>query len=216
MPRLVLILAVLMFQHIAFAQGEKKIEPPKRIEYDGLILKYNPSWKDREIYMEENLDKDPEKEIIIGFMAGHKEIKENEEVEDSKELILKPLAEKDDISIIQNYSFYQIYDKRPSGYYEPVKTINGMDRLGSIKVLRIEKEEPPMIFVLSPGGENYLDLSIYQWKEGGYTLIFNKGTSGKIDCDPDALPPSFKIEDNKGLEIFTWNNQKKVWQTTEH
>ena len=207
------LLMIFISQSLAFALTDKKVQPPKKIEHDGITLNYNPSWKDKEIYMEENLDLDPENEIIIGFVAGHKEEKETKEIEDSKDLFFKNLKEAKELPLIQNYAFYQIYDKKPNRYYEKIKTISGMDRLGSIEIIRLDPNEPPAIFILSPGGERYLELSIYQWKSGGYVLIFNKGTSGKIEYDSKQTPLTINIENkNEGWETFTWNTQKKVWQ----
>ena len=209
----IVLLIIFLYQPLVFALADKKVQPPKKIEYDGITLNYNPSWKDKEIYIEENLDRDPENEIIIGFVAGHKEEKETKEIEDSKDLFFKNLKEAKELPLIQNYAFYQIYDKKPNRYYEIIKTISGMDRLGSIEIIRLDPDEPPAIFILSPGGEHYLELSIYQWKSGGYVLIFNKGTSGKIEYDSRQTPFAINIENkNEGRETFTWNTQKKVWQ----
>ena len=76
-----------------------------------------------------------------------------------------------------------------------------MDRLGKVEVFSLDKNKPNAIAILSPGGERYTDLSIYQWSQGGYRLIFNQGTDQEIVIDKKEAPAVLHI----GTEILSWD-----------
>ncbi len=191
---------------------------PQKIDHDDKTLTRNPSWKDKEIYLQANLDDDPDQEIVIGFIATYKPTDDLDLREDK--IPYQP-ANKKYIPIIQNYAFYQIYDKGPDGYYKLVKTISGMDRPGRVEVVRLDEENPSALVVFGPGGERYMDLSIYQWREGGYRLIFNQASSsGLIQLDTQKTPPAIsncKISNTDGKEIkscetFVWDAQDRTFR----
>ncbi len=211
---LILTLLVVFYAQASSIAAYKEVTAPKRIERDGQQLLYNPSWKDKEIYIETNLDDDPENEIIIGFVAGYKEEIEPQKEDDIERTYFQKQKE---IPLIQNFAFYQIYDKMPGGYFKNIKTINGMDRLGKIEIVKLNEEDPPAIFILSPGGENYLDLSVYQWRNGGYTLIFNKGSSNGVGYGKNDTSFSIVIGNKETKQdTYIWNTQKKVWQAQDN
>lgn len=195
----------------ATAEEEKKVTAPKKISCDGRTLIYNPSWYDKETYLETNLDDDAEQEIIISFVATHKPRPENK-TEGTNPAYLPRKASNETI-ISQNYVFYQIYDKGPDGYYHLIKTLRGMDKLGHVEILEVVKGKTAFA-IFDEGGERYQDLSVYQWKEGGYRLLFNKGTSCGIEIDPKKIPLVIRIgkqcKNEKPIEweVFAWDENK--------
>ena len=183
---------------LAQAQTEtRKVTPPRKIEYEDKTLTYNPTWKDQETYIEANIDSDTDKEIIISFVASYKPVKDV--VSDKAQTPFS--VPKEEIPLIENHSFYQIYDLGLNGHYELIKTMTGMDRLGQVEIFSLDKNKPNAIAILSPGGERYTDLSIYQWSQGGYRLIFNQGTNQKIMIDKKEIPAVLHI----GPQILSWN-----------
>lgn len=189
----------------ALAQEEKKVSPPKQISLDGKTFKYNPAWQDKETYLEVNCDEDPDKEIIISFLATYRP-PSKESRENKRETFLPPERE---LALLENYAFYQIYDKDPGGYYQPVKTIHAMDQLGEVKISRLENTTTNALAFLSPGGEHYTDLAIYQWQDEGYRLLFNDGGSQGVELDTDSLPVTIRIPRDEGADIFTWDAASK-------
>lgn len=195
----------------AAAEEEKKVTAPKKIFYDGRTLTCDPSWHDKETYLETNLDDDAEKEIIISFVATYTP-KPEHKMEEANPNYLPQKAENETI-ISQNYAFYQIYDKGHDGYYHLVKTFRGMDQLGKVEILKMAKGATAFA-IIDQGGEHYQDLSIYQWKEGGYRLLFNKGTSCGFAIDSQKMPLAIRIgkqcENQYTLEweIFVWDENK--------
>jgi hypothetical protein len=176
----------------------RKVTPPKQIDHDERTLNYNLAWQDEETYCEADLDDDPENEIIISFVATYKP--KIEPLEDKKQTYLPP---KKELPILQNYAFTQIYDRDAGGHYKLVKTFTGMDRLGKVEILNLNDKGPKAIALFSPGGERYVDLSIYQWHEGGYRLLFNKGSSDGIEVDSKEKPVVIRIGKNQDITI--WN-----------
>lgn len=203
----------------AFAQTpenpEHKVNPPSKIEYDGEKLFYNPAWKENEIYIEANLDDDPEKEVLIGFVATYTPTTDNALGSDGGSAALSSyeqknkLNEKETVEPIQNHAFYQIYKKGPGGSYDLIKTIAGMDQIGKVEILQLDDNKPVAIAVLSPGGEHYLDLSIYQWRDGGYRPIFNNAGSSGIEIDPKNKPVTVRIGKT---DTFAWDSQSKSFK----
>lgn len=196
------------------AAGEptKKITPPRRIEYDGKILRYNPAWKDKEIYMETNLDAAPGDEILISFIATYAPQSELVREKEGDPLTL----EKKELPILENYAFYQIYTKGAGSHWALTKTIHGMDQLGEVKTATLDKNKPKAIIFLNPGGENYTDLSVYQWRQGGYRLLFNTGSSRGITINAQETPLTIRLAQNSPQEeIWQWESgsdqfQKKI------
>ncbi|MFH1690971.1 MAG: hypothetical protein ABIC68_00155 [Candidatus Omnitrophota bacterium] len=177
---------IFLVQNIALAQSEpRKIKPPKKIEYDSKIYRYDPSWEDKDTYLETNLDEDEDNEIIISFMGSFKP-----EIEDKREDYKPFTREKKEIAIIKHQAFYQIYDKGLDGYYQPVRTFTGMDQSGRIELIELDGYHPKAIAIYSPGGRDYLDLSIYLWQEGGYRQIFTYGGPRNISIDTHSQPIS--------------------------
>jgi hypothetical protein len=215
MPNLNLILPALgaVFFFLAPCCAEKLVTPPQKIYYDDRRLTYNPAWQEKEIYKEADLDGDGTKEIVIGFIASYKPVKDPMEDEKNQSLGITAASSERDIPVVSNYVFYQIYDKKPNGYYELAKTINGMDRLGRIDIVELGPNNPPLFFILSPGGEHYLDLCVYQWRNGGYQLLFNKGSSDGLELDLKEKPFRVRIakvneEKKTSWDIFVWDSEK--------
>jgi len=183
---------------LALAQTEtRKVTPPRKIEYEDKTLTYNPTWKDQETYIEADTDNDADKEIIISFVASYKPVKDV-----ISDKAATPFSvPKEEIPLIENHSFYQIYDLGLNGHYELIKTMTGMDRLGKVEIFSLNKSKPNAIAILSPGGEHYTDLSIYQWNQGGYRLIFNQGTNQEIMIDKKKIPAVLHI----GTQLLSWD-----------
>lgn len=202
------LLVLLLLTHPCAAQEtkERKVTPPKWMEYDEKVLRYDPSWQDKEIYIEANIDDDPEEEVIIGFVAFYKPEEKNKDVVPFTvpEKVLIPL---------EYYVFYQIYDSGIDGHYKLVKSLSGMDRLGKIEIFKVAKDSPPVLAILSPGGESYTDLCVYQWREGGYRLLLSEGTSQAVTIDASKLPPVIQI----GPDAFLWKDGfKKEGERTKN
>lgn len=219
-PKLILLYLCGGVLFLTPCSAEKLVSPPQKIYHDGRILTYNPAWQDKEIYIEADLDGDNDREIIIGFVATYKPVKDTLKEDENRSLAIAVPAQKKEITLVSNYAFYQIYDKKPSGYYELAKTISGMDQLGRIDVGELDKKDPPLLFVLSPGGEHYLDLCVYRWKNGGYQLLFNKGSSHGIELN--LKEKLFRVrtarvdEGGKTIwDVFVWIPEKNDFRNQE-
>lgn len=193
-----ILIFIFLAQNSALAQTEpKKIKPPKKIDYNAQIYRYDPDWKNKETYLETNLDEDDEEEIIISFMGSFKPEKESR-----KEGPEPFTREKKEIIIIEHLSFYQIYDKGADGYYQAVKILTGMDQPGWIELIKLDGYHPKAVAIYSPGGRDYLDLSIYLWQEGGYRTIFNYGGTGNIYIDARSQPVSIVCKKENQSDKF--------------
>lgn len=169
-------------------EKEKEVVPPRTLEYDNKIFKTLAAWKDSSIYLEADLDDEPGNEVILGFIATYKP--ESEEEEDK---VPFALPKKKEIVPVENHAFYQIYKKTLDGRFHAVKTISGMDQLGKVEVISLDAQGHKALAVFGLGGEHYTDLSIYQWKDGGYRLVFNEGSSQAITIDAEQKPPRIRI-----------------------
>lgn len=219
----VLILAGILLSNLPLAAGasaekkgmvrEKKIAPPKKIESDGKIFVYAPAQDKDFPYLEANLDQDRENEIIVGFMSIHK-IEEKKNEREGTPPFLPPEKDKKPVNI-EYRAFYQIYDAGPGGHLILIKTISGMDGIGEIHLLRLEENMSPAVAFISPGGERYKDISIYRWQEGGFRLLFNRGTSCGIEVKPE---PPVEVRVGKcpvaesGWSIFRWKKESKSFE----
>lgn len=213
--RILSILAILtvcaMRQPPTAAAGPENIRAPEKIEYEGMLLTYNPAWKDKETRIEADLDMDTEIEVLLSFVATHKQ--RAEEPEKSGSFSVGASA-KYQTPLLQNYTFTQIYDLQKNSRYTLVKTINGMDQLDEIILLYPDPAEPPMIAIFAKGGKTYRDLSIYQWREGGYRRIFNDASSGTIEISDPKGAPKISISRNSKTQAprtdtFIWNKKTK-------
>lgn len=190
---------------------ERKISPPKKILYNDKNYYYDPDRQNKETCLETNLDGDEDDEIVIGFMANFKQEKEAPAEEP-----LPFTRQKREIAIIEHQAFYQIYDKGLDGYYEPIKMFTGMDQPGRIELVKLDDNHPRAIAIYSPGGQNFTDLSIYLWKEGGYRLMLNQSGTQKIYVDAISKPVSIKlIKDNQSetSTIFIWDESLEAFKT---
>lgn len=192
--------------------SNNKIIPPEQIEHDHALLKYNKTWKDKELYLETNLDDDSEKEILISFVATYYPYTANELKSDGKTAEI----EKESQTLpIENHAFYQIYDKGSRDDYKLVKTFTGMDQLGRIEIFSLVKGKPPAIAIFNPCGANSTDLAIYQYQEGGYRLIFNETSSMeiRINSQDNAILITIGSVDAKYPEstcsMFIWDAKKE-------
>lgn len=184
---------------------EKKVSPPTRLFYDEQSLRYNPAWKPQETYLETNLDNDADKEVILGFIASTKPTPERDDEMKS------PLDKvKRDIPVEQNYAFYQIYDRDAGGRYQCVKTIHGMDRLGTAGEVLLEEKQPSALVILSPGGENYTNVVVLRWQEGGYRTLLDVGDNGEAAVLSSKNPVLIRL----GPTTWGWNDVKKMFEPT--
>jgi hypothetical protein len=191
---------------VTLCLAEKPVEPPKKIYYDSKPFVHNPAWENNEVYLEANIDLDPEKEIVTGFMGTYKP---KDEVSGEESLQAYYLRKKNYIPIIQNLAFYQIYDKKPSGFYEAVKTITGADQLGRVFLVNTETADTAAIAILSPTGERALSLEIFQWRQGGYRLVTNDS----------AHVPDNNLDSIKNSVVFgsgiVWDPEKNTIELKE-
>ncbi len=148
--------------------AEKQVLPPEKIIYDSKTFLYDKTWENDEAYLEYNLDTDPENEIVISYMASNREKDDWDQTESLQSYYSRT---KNQIKIIQTLAFYQIYDKKPNGYYEAVKTIAGSDRLGKVFLIDTGPDKPKAIGILNAWGERSVNLEILQYKDGGYGII---------------------------------------------
>jgi hypothetical protein len=188
-----------------------KAIPPNQIEYDNVLLEYNKAWKDKEIYLEINLDNDNEKEILISFVSTYYPYTSNELKSDGEAESVKKQNEQ--LQPIENHAFYQIYDKGSQGDYKLVKTFSGMDQLGRIEIFSLAQGKPPAIAILNPCGANSTDLSIYQYQEGGYRMLFNETSSSEIRVETQENPIAIYIgtPESSG-SVFVWNATKESFE----
>lgn len=203
-PRLLVFLCGFAFLPQLARASENTLTPPKTITHEGKELRYDPAEKEQETYLATNLDDDPEPEVIISFAASYKPRSPQEARED-----VTPLAvQKKVIPVIEHYTFFQIYDAVAGGRYRLAKTLTGMDRIGTVTLLYPEPEEPPVMVFVSPGGEAYADVSVYQWRNHGYRRLLNEG--GKLETislDAASQPPSLQIEERR----YAWDDRQKTF-----
>ncbi|MDD5018844.1 MAG: hypothetical protein WC436_06100 [Candidatus Babeliales bacterium] len=184
-----------------------KVAAPKKIEYDGRLLTYNPAWKNEEIYLESNLDDDPDAEIVISFVAMY--VTEHEMPEQENKTPFS-ISQKE-LLPVYNYMFYQVYDMGADKDYHLARTFTGMDRPGRVTVIPLEEGRPPAMIFVSPGGERYQDVTVYQWREGGYRQLFNRGTSRDVSIVTDTGSPRIIL----GEDVFAWNQEKQHFEKKE-
>jgi hypothetical protein len=197
----------------AYAQQKKKeAVPPRKLEYDNKTFKTLPVWQDSNTYLEADLDDEPGYEVILGFIATYKP--ESEEVEEDK--VPFAITKKKEIVPVENHAFYQIYKKTLDGRFHAVKTISGMDQLGKVEVINLDTQGHKALAIFSLGGEHYTDLSIYLWKDGGYRLVFNEGSSQAITIDAQQKPARIRInasDDKK--KTFVWDQNRDGFKQIE-
>jgi len=187
----------------AYAQQKaREAAPPRALEYDNKTFKTLIVWQDNSIYLEANLDDDPGYEVILGFIATYKP--ESEAADEDK--IPFAIPKKSEIIPVENHAFYQIYKKTLDGRFHAVKTISGMDQLGKMEVIELDAQGRKALAISGIGGEHYTDLSIYQWRDGGYRLIFNESSSQAITIDTEQKPVRVRVgePDNKD-KTFIWD-----------
>lgn len=184
----------------------QQVTPPKKIEYDGMELTYNPAWRDQETYLEADLDNDPENEIIISFVSMYKT-----EPERKEEKNVPYVREKKELLPIYNYVFYQIYDFGPDKNYAPVRTYTGMDRPGSVIIFPVEEEKTPAIAFISPGGDTYKEIRVIQWQDGGYRQILSADTRGEVTIDPEKFPGEIITKEEK----YVWDVSGKTFEKAD-
>jgi hypothetical protein len=184
----------------AAQNNNNKVTPPSRIYYDERDLRYNPEWRSSEVTLEANLDDKPDSEIVISFIASYKpQPKTDSEKKDPFD------TSKPSIPIVQNYAFTQIYRQDAGGHYQCVKTIIGMDRPQALRLLALENQGPPALAIISPGGENYVDVTILRWQEGGFQALLETGTSGDATMLSDKHPVALRI----GSRTWRWDSAEK-------
>ena len=205
---------IIVLCRYAYAQPKenRKALPPRTLEYENKTFKILPVWKDSSIYLEADLDDEPGNEVIIGFIATYKP--ESEDNEEDKVPFAPP--KKREIIPVENHAFYQLYKKMLDGRFHAVKTISGMDQLGKVELIRLDEQGHKALAIFSLGGEHYTDLSIYQWKNGGYRLVFNFGGSQAISIDAEKKPAIIRIGAYGDKEkTFIWDLSRDEFKQIE-
>ncbi len=177
-----------------------KIAAPVKTWYEGRAWRYDPAWKDEEIHLEADLDQDGEDEVVIGYVGCYRPPTEREEGPRMFEIPKK------EIPIIENRIFYKIYDRDPGGHWECVRTLTGLDRPGEVHVVWLDRGEAPGLLIISPGGKTYRDISLYQWREGGYRLLDTLDISQPFSI---GNQPVFHIKIPGERTIISWDPEKK-------
>ena len=191
-----------------------KVTPPRKSYYDDRDWVYDDHWKNEEIYQEVNLDDDPQKEVILGFMTTYKPPEDVREEDRRGGMTYFPKEKP--IPILEHHFFYQIYKQDNGGHYELIRTVNGMDQPGKVFLLDLGDKPVKAAAFLSPGGDNYTDVSVYRWQQGGWRLLFNTGAIGTARMDVSGQPVKiiFIKPDGSQRTAYAWDRQKEEFLET--
>ncbi len=181
------------------APGDKIVVPVKTW-HEGRDWRHDPAWQDEEVHLEADLDQDGEDEVVIGYVGYYRPPAERKEGPRMFEIPKK------EIPIIENRIFYKIYDKDAGGHWECVRTLTGLERPGEVHAVPLDRGEAPGLLIISPGGETYRDISLYQWREGGYRLLDTLGLSQPFSIGES---PVFHIKIPGEQTIVFWDPEKK-------
>jgi len=146
---------------------------PQKFTYRGIEYRHDPYWKDEELIIEENLDSDPEKEVIVAFggvaVDGDKNKNQSE----------------------IGY-FWQIYDKTPSGYVlKKTRWANGYP--SNIVLHDLNGDEIPEIIIYGKSSIYRNNVYVYQWHKGRYRQIFGHATVYGVYVQLDDEPPFIEV-----------------------
>jgi len=141
---------------------ERAVTAPVKTWHEDRNWVYDRTWKDKDIYLEADLDLDGEEEVVIGYVGFYKPPKERQE--EGPRMFTLP---KKEIPIIENRVFYKIYDRDAGGHWQCVRTLTGLESPGEVLVVNLPDAGTPGLLILSGGGEKYKDISLYRWQEGG-------------------------------------------------
>ena len=175
-----------------------EILAPKEIEFRGVTYLYSLDWKEDESLSSGNLDNDLGKEVIISFGTYYN-------TNNNRKLTAH---------------FIQIY-KIINGDYKLIKTIKGCDYPGRVLLKDFNQDNIDEIVVFSHKKSHYAHIYIYQWKNGDYSLIWDKGSYCGVEIDLDAASAlikvassdlSAKILNAKGQEIYWCYAAEPLWE----
>ena len=181
----------------------RTIENGKRI-----IFEYLPSWKEAELFYRKNIDKDPQPEVIIQFMAVEKRI--------SKE------TNEEEYGMTRTIAFIIDNDK---------KYLLGLsqypDDRHRIDFLDLDNDGDSEIVFYSRSGMHYKEIGIYDYKpQKGLIEIFKNGTCGRLDFNIEGGIPTIRIcrpDFNRGTcmvdavqkcrtNIYQWDKNKNKFR----
>ncbi len=204
-PRYLFFAFVFLLSGVAIAQTtpeNRKVTPPATIDYEGKTLYHDTLRQDKDIYLEANIDDDPEPEVILGFTTTYKTPSKIEPREDVELFKVK----KREIPLIENHAFFQIYNPGPGGHYKLIKTISGMERLGTVTLITPGQQEPPVIVFISPGADTYADVNVLRWRDHGLQRLLNEGGRPEtILIQAASTPPALEVEKRR----YVWNDAQE-------
>jgi len=157
---------------------------PQETWHEGRNWIYDPAFEETDTYLEADLDEDPEEEAVIGYIASYKPPREHREGPRMFEIPKK------EIPVIEHRVFYRIYDRDAGGHWQCVHTLTGLEQPGKVFAVKLVPGKPKGLLIMSTAGKTYLDIRLYQWREGGYRLLgsttssepyaFTKGNSAVV------------------------------------
>jgi len=174
-----------------------------------IIFEYLPSWKEAELFYRKNIDKDPQPEVIIQFVAVEKwKSKEKQEEEYGMTRIIA--------FIIDNDKKYLL---GLSQYPD--------DSRDRIDFLDLDNDGDSEMVFYSRSGMHYKEIGIYDYKsQEGLIEIFKNGTCGRLDFNIEKGIPTIRIcrpDFNRGTcmvdaiqkcrtNIYQWDKNKNKFQ----
>jgi hypothetical protein len=187
-----LVIFFILFLSPFFIFAETKITIPDKIEYEGGIYSYSPVFKTYEIITTGNLDDDrAKKEVLISFGAYNNTDK----------------SKKYPAYFIQIYKFTDS-DKG----YALLKTIKYEFNPGKIMLKDFNQDGIDEVAVFSHKEKHYAHIYIYQYQDGDYILIWNKGSYCGIEVDFEAEPVIIKVaSSNLSAKILNAKGQQVYW-----
>jgi len=183
---------------------EHPVTIPFKTWYEGRTWRADPTDQEENLYLEADFDGDNETEVVIGYVGSYKPPIEVEKEEGPKMFEGTPKTK--DIPIIERRVFYKIYDRDAGGQWTCVRTLKGLEHPGEAHAVPIQPDGLPGLLIISPGGENYRDISLYQWREGGYRLLDNIGIAQPFTVHKD---PVFYIALDNTDSIIEWVEEER-------
>ena len=185
----------------ATGTDKDRIPFPAKTEHEGRIWRYDPVFKDEEVYLEADLDGDGEDETVIAYVAAYTPPSEGREEEEGPRIFEIP---KKTAPVLKAYgAFYKIFDRDAGGHWKCVRTLRGLDQAGDVRTVRLAEDAPPGLLIISGAGETYKDIRLYQWREGGYRLLDSLETR-----EPFSVHASPVFHIRQGARLFVWDPGK--------
>jgi len=170
-----------------------------------VIFEYDPSWKEYELFYRKNIDKDPQLEVIIQFIAVEKW--KSKEKQEEKYGMTRAIA-----FIIDNDKKYLL---GLSQYPD--------DNRHRIDFLDLDNDGDLEMVFYSRSGMHYKEIGIYDYKpQKGLIELFKNGTCGRLDFNIEKGTPTIRIcrpDFNRGTcmvdavqkcrtNIYQWDKNK--------